>query len=1170
MISINLSIGYQNVEGLHSGLFGCKLDSEITFSCDIEIIAETWSACENCKAVKIPGYEFIDATNPEKKGKKGRSSGGIQVYCKTQFKKFIKVCKKADKYIWLEINKNLFYNLESNLKICAIYSQPSLSKYYRDSLWDDLESDIIDLSSDDSPICIIGDMNGRTGERSDFELADKYVNSIPSKLIKSCRKSCDKLLNKVGEKLLSLCKAYDIQIANGRFPGDFLGNFTHHNKNTGQSAVDLALLSDVLFPCVQDFKVLPQNVYSDHSKIILCINNMKPTEKEEEYEWQRLPPKYKWKEEVSPDKYKEALNSEAIRDLISDCNQRIDAGLVESSGVLLQTIFQKAADDSLETTPAKTPNSPTKRKKKGKKSKKKWFDEDCYNSRKTVKKLANLKHRNPTNKYHQMTHREAMRQYKKICRGKKYDFWKEQCQNLDQLDSHSEFWDEWKSFGENQRGQTSTDLGGKSCENFFQGLFAKITDDINPVLEKIQQRDNQFLNKKFSLQELEDVIKGLYKKKSVGPDLIANEFLKLATPELLNLILKYLNLNLRQGITCKNWCYDLITLIHKEGPKDDPNNYRGICIMNALLKVLCTLLNNRLTDYCAEQKLIDIKQIGFERFSRASDHIFTLKTVVNKYVVDERGKKLYTCFVDFKKAFDSVWHDALFRKLENKGINGKFLDIIRNIYKQTRCAVKINGKATKYFKYEKGVQQGNPLSPILFNLFINDIFEEIRNNSQITLDGESMVHALMYADDLIIMATSPEELQRSLDGLSKYCEKWKLNVNIKKTQCMTFSKGTNVRKHPFKINGKLVEHTREYKYLGININAKNCSFSPTLTNLSAKATRAIYAITSKLPIRNAPIKTMLRLFDFCVSPILQYGSEIWAPYLDHDWEKWDTTQIERTHTKFLKRVLGVNRSTTNVMVRSELGRYPLQERILKRNITYIRYMDEKPPTSLVWNALRYEEAQENSNCQRKTIFSLINRYKQNILEENENTVLEKVKEMEENKIRNTIRFGFEEAWKEQLNNFSKTDTFKQFKNKIQMEPYLNDIKNRKMRVAITKLRLSDHCLMIEDGRHQRPIISRDQRFCPYCPGEIENEEHFFTKCTAYDRAPLFNRITLKVPQFGNLDDHNKFVYIMTQADDEVTNDIAQEVYGWVKKRLDTKKQEKEIEQFIISYEPSQT
>ena len=169
-----------------------------------------------------------------------------------------------------------------------------------------------------------------------------------------------------------------------------------------------------------------------------------------------------------------------------------------------------------------------------------------------------------------------------------------------------------------------------------------------------------------------------------------------------------------------------------------------------------------------------------------------------------------------------MWHEALFRKLENKGINGNFLDIIRNIYSSTECAVKINGKSTKQFKYEKGVLQGNPLSPLLFNLFINDIFEAIKNDSSITLDGENSFNALMYADDLIIMATSPEELQKSLDGLTAYCHKWKLNVNIKKTKCVTFSKGTNVKKHLFKINEKLVENVKEYKYLGITINARKC------------------------------------------------------------------------------------------------------------------------------------------------------------------------------------------------------------------------------------------------------------------------------------------------------------------------------------------------------------
>ena len=320
-----------------------------------------------------------------------------------------------------------------------------------------------------------------------------------------------------------------------------------------------------------------------------------------------------------------------------------------------------------------------------------------------------------------------MRQYKKLCQKKKNEFWHNQYQDLDKLQTNIDFWENWKTFGEEHRKKENIDLGGAICEKYFKGLFTKITDNIDAILPKVDTEHNEFLNKKFVMKELDDVIKCLRFDKSVGPDRIANEFLKLADPELLKLILKFLNLNLKDGITCKEWCYDLITLIHKEGPKADPNNYRGICIMNALLKVLCTIMNNRLTAYCADHNLIDIKQIGFEKCSRASDHIFTLKTVVNKYVVDQNGQKLYTCFVDFQKAFDSVWHDALFRKLENKGINGQFLNLIKNIYKQTECAVKINGNSTKYFAYEKGVQQGNPLSPILFNPFINDIFEEIGN-----------------------------------------------------------------------------------------------------------------------------------------------------------------------------------------------------------------------------------------------------------------------------------------------------------------------------------------------------------------------------------------------------------------------------------------------------------
>ena len=132
-----------------------------------------------------------------------------------------------------------------------------------------------------------------------------------------------------------------------------------------------------------------------------------------------------------------------------------------------------------------------------------------------------------------------------------------------------------------------------------------------------------------------------------------------------------------------------------------------------------------------------------------------------------------------------------------------------------------------------------------------------------------------------------------------------------------------------------------------------------------------------------------------------------------------------------------------------------------------------------------------------------------------------------------------------------------------MERYLQVTKNRKHRVSLTKLRLSDHCLMIEEGRHKRPITPREERFCPHCPGVVETEEHFFTQCVAYEgREDLFNKIIQIAPQFSNLNNHDKFIFMMTQGDDKITRDIAQKTHIWLKQRLEIRKQENEIEQYI--------
>ena len=113
------------------------------------------------------------------------------------------------------------------------------------------------------------------------------------------------------------------------------------------------------------------------------------------------------------------------------------------------------------------------------------------------------------------------------------------------------------------------------------------------------------------------------------------------------------------------------------------------------------------------------------------------------------------------------------------------------------------------------------------------------------------------------------------------------------------------------------------KYLGITVGKKNCSFVPSISALKTKATRALYALRAKIDINRLPIKLALKLFDTLIKPILLYASEVWEPFLNQDSAKWDYNDIEKIHLQFMKRIMGVNRSTTNILIRGEMNRHSL-------------------------------------------------------------------------------------------------------------------------------------------------------------------------------------------------------------------------------------------------------
>ena len=215
-------------------------------------------------------------------------------------------------------------------------------------------------------------------------------------------------------------------------------------------------------------------------------------------------------------------------------------------------------------------------------------------------------------------------------------------------------------------------------------------------------------------------------------------------------------------------------------------------------------------------------------------------------------------FVDLKKAFDSVWHKGLFYKIENVGIYGKTLELIKDVYKKTKCAIKINNSRTDFFEYTKGC----PLSSSLFTIFLNDLFEILdrNNDSDVTLDDNYESNALMYADDLILLSETEKGLQNQIIKLNLFCKNWNLSINTKKTKVMTFNRGNGITKAKIMSNKTPLDDVKSMKYLGFTISANQCSFAPTLVDLSIKANRAIIALNNAIKLSTLPTKLALKLF----------------------------------------------------------------------------------------------------------------------------------------------------------------------------------------------------------------------------------------------------------------------------------------------------------------------
>ena len=361
---LDFSIGYQNIEGLHSPLFGCKLPYvQSKLSHDIEVLSETWGKCEHDK--NIPGYKLIEHILPQKLTNvtKGRASGGILIYCKTSLEKYIKKGNQSPYYLWLEIDRSLFLNADKSIRFCIIYNPPENSHYCNRDLYEEISLNLFKNSGANCPVILLGDMNSRTGSLVDFEELETSKHDVDErvildhgrKTIPTERDNCDQVSNNMGKKLIDLCKAHDLLILNGRTVGDPHGKFTFYDTSQGASTIDLAVASNPLIEQVKSFVVHQPDEFTKHCKITLRIKNFKQVAMEgpdKKYKWIEQKPGYKWSDE-SEEKFKNVLKGESTKNMVEICNQYLDAGLIELSANKIDKIYSEAAKQALETKKGK-------------------------------------------------------------------------------------------------------------------------------------------------------------------------------------------------------------------------------------------------------------------------------------------------------------------------------------------------------------------------------------------------------------------------------------------------------------------------------------------------------------------------------------------------------------------------------------------------------------------------------------------------------------------------------------------------------------------------------------------------------------------------------------------------------------------------------------------------
>lgn len=702
---------------------------------------------------------------------------------------------------------------------------------------------------------IIGDWNARIGTLGDRK--DSYEK----------RNTRDQVINEEGIKWNEFMEMNGLELLNGNTEGDWNGEYTHDGYQ-GSSVIDYACATPTVTDEIELFTV-GSRTESDHQPIVL-----------------------QWGQEAEERGHDPKPNRRRVQDWSQEStttfNKRLESSLREYENPTWSNV-------------AKCIQEATVWKEISLNNEKRWFDKECYTMRQEVKQSLNESKKKPElrNEY-----REKRRSYKKLLKDKMKKDNENYRTRLAEVKGMS---DAWKFINRERNCKVRTPIGASedSLADHFKTLLQG-SDQPPRLNEQLPPRRTEI---RLEEEEISELINNLKKRKAAGIDEIKGEALMNGIQHITCHLTRIFNQCLNGEPIPEEWRSTKIWPIHKKGPRDQPENYRGISISNSIYKLWASLLCERLTEEVERLSLLPETQSGFRKWRSATDNIYCLNTCIQEAVATK--SKLYILFIDLKAAFDTVNRRRLWEIMERKGISSYIIECCKEIYRKTPLQLGAHN-----FYTNKGLKQGCPISPILFAIYINDIEETMRRaQAGGIIIGRCKFHTLAYADDMALIAKTEAELKEMMRILERYLNNRDLELNVGKTKVMRVSSSGRLSKVNWIWKGEKIEEVKTFKYLGYTFQSTG-SYTTHLKCLAADGTRKlgeVWGIGERRFQNDFVIR--MEMFDSLVKSGLMYGCEVfgWA----------DRDETEKVHRKFLKWTLGLNQTTRTAVLMAETNRMPL-------------------------------------------------------------------------------------------------------------------------------------------------------------------------------------------------------------------------------------------------------